>query len=64
MMKQNIYCIIKELILPNNMKQTVILVDSISEIIEFDNKDDAQNLADIFESNSDSGYKYYIKKIV
>ena len=63
-MKQNIYCIIKELILPNNMKQTVILVDSISEIIEFDNKDDAQNLADIFESNSDSGYKYYIKKIV
>jgi hypothetical protein len=63
-MKQNIYCIIKELILPNNMKQTVILVDSISEIIEFDNKDEAQNLADIFESNSDSGYKYYIKKIV
>tara|TARA_R110000868_G_scaffold9032_2_gene45838 strand:+ start:176 stop:370 length:195 start_codon:yes stop_codon:yes gene_type:complete len=64
MMKQNIYCIIKELILPNNMKQTVILVDSISEIIEFDNKDEAQNLADIFQSNTDSGYKYYIKQIV
>ena len=63
-MKQNIYCIIKELILPNNMKQTVILVDSISEIIEFDNKDEAQNLADIFQSNTDSGYKYYIKQIV
>jgi len=63
-MKVNIYCIIKELILPNNRKQNVILVDSLSEIIEFDNKDEAQNLADIFESNSDSGYKYYIKKIV
>ena len=46
------------------MKQTVILVDSISEIIEFDNKDEAQNLADIFQSNTDSGYKYYIKQIV
>jgi len=63
-MKVNIYCIIKELILPNNRKQNVILVDSLSEIIEFDNKDEAQNLADIFQSNSDSGYKYYIKKIV
>jgi archaellum biogenesis ATPase FlaH len=63
-MKVNIYCIIKELILPNNVKQNVILVDSLSEIIEFDNKDEAQNLADIFQSNSDSGYKYYIKKIV
>jgi len=63
-MKVNIYCIIKELILPNNIKQSVILVDSLSEIIEFDNKAEAQNLAGIFQSNSDSGYKYYIKKIV
>jgi len=47
-----------------NMKQYVILVDSFSEIIEFDNKAEAQNLAGIFQSNSDSGYKYHIRKIV
>jgi archaellum biogenesis ATPase FlaH len=46
------------------MKQYVILVDSFSEIIEFDNKAEAQNLAGIFQSNSDSGYKYHIRKIV
>ena len=63
-MKVNIYCIIKELVLPNDRVQNVIMVDNLSEIIEFDNKVDAQNLADIFQSNSDSGYKYYIRKIV
>ena len=63
-MKKNIYCIIKELVLPNDRVQTVIMVDNLSEIIEFDNKVDAQNLATIFQSNSDSGYKYYIRKIV
>ena len=41
----------------------VIILDSHGEVLEFDNESDANKLRDIFESNSDSGYKYEIKKI-
>jgi len=61
-MKEDKYCIIKILLLENGIQQNVILVDSLSEIIEL-NKEKAQELADIFQLNSDSGYKYHIRKI-
>jgi len=39
------------------------LVDSHSEILEFDNDVDAENYRLLFQNNSDSGYKYEIKKL-
>ena len=41
----------------------VILLDGENEILEFDNKEDAEEMRLRFEINSDSGHKYKIKKI-
>jgi hypothetical protein len=41
----------------------VILLDGENEILEFDTKEDAEDMRLRFEINSDSGYKYKIKKI-
>ena len=60
---ENKYCIIKELILENGAKQNVILVDSLSEIIEFDTHEEANKVAKIFEKNSDLTLRYIVKKI-
>lgn len=57
------FCIIKEYPLPNGRIQNVVIVDTFSEVIEFDNEEEAQKLASIFETNSDGGYKYTVKKI-
>ncbi len=57
------YCIIKELILENGVTQNVILVNSLSEIIEFSTYEEAKELADIFEKNSNQKLKYTVKKI-
>ena len=40
----------------------VILVDSYSEIMSFDTEEEALKMKEIFEVNSDSGYKYLVKK--
>jgi len=40
----------------------VILVDSYSEIMSFDTEEEAIKMKEIFEVNSDSGYKYLVKK--
>lgn len=63
MAKKEAYCIVKELTLANGRTQNVILVDSGSEIMEFDDKKEAERIAEIFETNSDSGYKYTVKTI-
>jgi hypothetical protein len=41
----------------------VILLDSHGEVLEFSNEGEANEMRTIFESNSDSGHKYTIKKI-
>jgi hypothetical protein len=41
----------------------VIILDSQGEVLEFETKDDAQNMCNAFQVNSDSGYIYQIKKI-
>ena len=41
----------------------VILLDSNGEVLEFDSSNEAAKMKDLFELNSDSGHKYYIKKI-
>ena len=41
----------------------VILLDSHGEVLEFESQNEAVKMKDLFELNSDSGYKYEIKKI-
>jgi hypothetical protein len=41
----------------------VILLNTQSEIWEFKTKSEAEQMKDVFEKNSDSGYIYDVKKI-
>jgi hypothetical protein len=41
----------------------VIILDSQEEILEFENDEDAQKQKNLFLINSDSGYRYEVKKI-
>jgi hypothetical protein len=47
----------------NDKIETILLVDTHSEIWEFDNFDEAQLLADILTKNSDSGWVYFVRSI-
>ena len=44
-------------------KLPVIMLDSQGEVWEFDNKDKAQDMVNIFNTNTDSGHKYEVKKV-
>ncbi len=57
------YVIIKEMTNPSGIKINVILINSQSEIWEFDTHEEAEEMRKVFEANSDSGYKYSVKKI-
>ena len=63
MSKEKRYCIIKELILSNGKTQNVIILDGGSEVLEFSKRSEAEYFAQVFESNSDSGYKYRVREI-
>jgi hypothetical protein len=41
----------------------VVLLDSNTEVWEFESKDKAEEMKDIFQKNSDSGHVYEVKKI-
>ena len=60
---KKMYCVIKELVLDNGATQNAVLVNNLSEIIEFETYAEAKNLAEIFEKNSDSKLKYTVKEI-
>ena len=57
------YCIIKLMKNVNGIELPVILLDNNDEVWEFDSADDAINISEILTKNSDSGYRYYIKKV-
>ena len=57
------YVIVKYIKNNDGIELPVILVDSHSEILEFDNERDAENHRLLFQNNSDSGYKYEVKKL-
>jgi hypothetical protein len=59
----NIFVIIKNVSLPNNRILPVIMLDTQGEVWEFDNKDKAQDMVNIFNTNTDSGHKYEVKKV-
>ena len=41
----------------------VIILDGHGDVLEFDTKPEAEEMRINFEVNSDSGHKYYVKKI-
>jgi hypothetical protein len=57
------YVIIKHVKVGETMKLPVIMLDSQSEVLEYDNKDKAQEMVNILNTNSDSGHKYELKKV-
>jgi hypothetical protein len=63
-MKKRMYVIIKHIKMQDNKKRVpVIILNSDSEILEFENLESAERMRDIFELNSDSGHTYEVKKI-
>lgn len=58
------YVIIKEI---KNKKTgnilPVIILDSQCEVLEFEIEAEAEFMKEIFQKNSDSGYKYLVKKM-
>jgi hypothetical protein len=58
------YVIIKHVKMSDNKKRIpVIILDSQNEIWEFEDYEEAKKMKDIFETNSDSGHIYEVKKI-
>ena len=57
------YVIVKHVKTKNNRILPVIMLDAQGEVWEFDNKDKAQEMVNNFNSNTDSGHKYEVKKV-
>jgi len=54
------YMIVKRMI-EQGQTVEVVLIDSHSEVWELDNKEKAQEIADILTKNSDSGWIYFVR---
>jgi hypothetical protein len=60
---EDAYIIVKVLTKKGGKPQHVFLVDSNNEVLEFDSENEAKNIAELFETNSENGWEYYVKKI-
>jgi hypothetical protein len=61
--KKAMYVIVKQIKTEFKKRLPVILLNSESEIWEFDSIEDAEEMKEIFQTNSDSGHIYEVKKI-
>ena len=58
------YVIVKHIKMNDNKKRVpVIILNSESEILEFDSLEEAKKIKELFELNSDSGHLYEVKEI-
>ena len=57
------YIIVKHIKTDHNTTLPVVLVDTQCEVFEFETIEEAEKIKSLFETNSDSGYKYEVKKI-
>jgi hypothetical protein len=57
------YVIVKHVKTKNERVLPVIMLDVQGEVWEFDSRDDAQEIVNIFNTNTDSGHKYEVKKV-
>lgn len=57
------YVILKHIKTQDERILPVIMLDVQSEVWEFDNKEKAQEMVNILNTNTDSGHKYEVKKV-
>jgi len=57
------YVIVKHVKGETGRRLPVIILNGQSEVWEFDTIEDAEDMREIFQTNSDSGHKYEVKKI-
>lgn len=57
------YVIIKEVKSLTGSILPVILLDTHSDVMEFETRDEADKMAEILNINSDSGHNYRVKKV-
>ena len=57
------YLIIKEVKSINGTVLPVVLLDSHSDVMEFEDKEKADKMAEVLNINSDAGHNYRVKKI-
>ena len=57
------YIIIKNVMNQNGIPMPVILLNGNDEILEFDSVQEAEQLVKLFQTNSDSGHQYSVRKI-
>ena len=54
--------IVKTIVTKGDRIQHVLLTNGLSEILEIDTKETADNMCKIFSENSDSGWKYTVRE--
>ena len=57
------YVIVKFIKNNKGVEMPVIIIDTHNEVLEFDTYEEVEKMRDIMEKNSDSGYRYEVKKI-
>jgi hypothetical protein len=57
------YVIVKFIKNNKGVEMPVIIIDTHNEVLEFDTYEESEKMRDIMEKNSDSGYRYEVKKI-
>ena len=57
------FVIVKFIKNSKGVEMPVIIIDTQNEVLEFESFEEAEKMRDIMEKNSDSGYKYEVKKI-
>lgn len=57
------WIIIKRIKNQFGVETPVILLDSLGEVMEYEDLLEANRMRDLFQINSDSGHKYEVKKI-
>jgi len=56
------YIIVKQ-IKNESVKLPVVLLDSLGEVLEFETREEAEKTRDSFQTNTDSGHTYEVKRI-
>jgi hypothetical protein len=59
----NSYVIIKNYKTPAGTTVPVIMLDSQGEVLEFSSETEAETMRQMFQKNSDSGYKFSLREI-
>lgn len=57
------FVIVKYVTNQSGVDMPVLIIDAHSEVLEFNTLEKAEEMRNLFQKNSDSGYKYEVKKV-